>query len=67
MRTGPDDARHVIWAIGKSFSFYFMFFLKNINYCFYSLLCKATRMGPDNARHIVWAMGRSVPFYFVFF
>ena len=27
MRTGPDDARHVVLAIGKSFSFSFVFFL----------------------------------------
>ena len=26
MRTGPDDAGHIAWAIGKSFSFYFVFF-----------------------------------------
>ena len=65
MRTGPDNARHIIWAIGKSFSFSFVFF--NTNYCFYSLLHEAMRTGPDDAGQVVWAIGKSVSFYFVFF
>ena len=27
MRTGPDDAGRVVWAIGNSFSFYFVFLI----------------------------------------
>ena len=65
-RTGPDDAGHVVWAIGNSFPFYFMFF-NTTNYCFYSLLRKATRTGPDDAGQVVWAIGKSVSFILCFF
>ena len=46
-RTGPDNTGQVVWAIGKSVSFYFVFFF-NTDYCFYSLLCKIEGSGDGN-------------------
>jgi hypothetical protein len=32
MKTGPNDASGVVWALGELFFFFFVFF--NTNYCF---------------------------------
>ena len=43
-RKGPNNAKHVIWAIGE---FYFLLFhVFNTIYCFNSLLCN--REGSNN-------------------
>jgi len=26
MKTGPNDARHVVWALGECFLFFFVFY-----------------------------------------
>ena len=65
-RTGPNDARRVVWAIGE--------FFKYISLCFYILTnilstyrCNLQgmergravmmRTGPQDARHVIWAIG----------
>ena len=32
-KTGPNDARHVVWALGKSFFFFDVFVFFNTNEC----------------------------------
>ena len=68
MRKGPNDARHVIWALGECFLISFVFFDDNI--CFnadmtYNIQtmrlerlwkAKTARKGPNNVSSIIWAL-----------
>ena len=72
-RTGPNDDRRVVWALGELFLSFFRLFLiltKDLNYL-QVLITKCTtgwagttRTGPNDARHVVWALGK---FYYAFF
>ena len=76
MRKGPNNARHVVWALGECFLISFIFFDDNI--CFnadmtYNIKtmqlerlwkAKTVRKGPNNARHIVWAVCECFSFAF---
>ena len=69
---GPNNMRHVIWALGEFFFFvlfyingYFIVFIG----CIYDLSKRETvrtgriKMGPNDVRRIVWALGE----FFCFF
>src|ERR1700678_1357678 len=72
-KTGPNDIRHVVWALGTIFLIFnisshvlciltngFLFYLG----CIYVLQAREwfgwtamTKTGPNDARHVVWALG----------
>ena len=68
MRKGPNDARHIVWALGECFLISFIFFDDNI--CFnadmtYNIQttrlerlwkAKMARKGPNNVSSIVWGL-----------
>ena len=68
-KTGPNDTKHVIWAICKSFLFFFNVFT-NILYLLQVLihfidcskrrigleLVAMTKTGPNDAKRVVWAI-----------
>ena len=69
-KTGPNDARCVVRALGEFFFFslYFLILTYRI-FRFYWLNTQrrkavTTKKGPNDARHVVWALGK---FFFVFF
>ena len=69
MKTGPNDARHVIWAKGMCFYFTFMFFYTYYIFFFYLGFIGVykrqgglgwvvmRKTGPNDAKHVVWAIG----------
>ena len=77
MGNGPNDAGHVVWALGECISFFFSFVFIDSNACFFAYTAsnlhttrygdrqKSTTMGngPNENRHVVWALGaRFQPF-----
>ena len=69
MKTGPNDARRVVWAIGKFFFFFLSSFniLTNDYIVFSSNLhfegfrwAVIMKMGSNNAICIIWALGMSL-------
>ena len=69
--TGPNDARHVVWASGELFLFSSCFFLYLTIYIgtlnILRVQCGSTRAtttttGPNNVRRVVWALGE---FFFI--
>src|ERR1700678_156652 len=76
-KTGPNDARHVVWALDTFFFFCVLYILTNdfLFYlgCIYVLQAREwfgsmaiTKTGPNDARHVVWALG-TMFFIFIFF
>ena len=79
MRKGPNNARHVVWALGECFLISFMFFDDNI--CFIADMAyniqitqlerlwnvKMMRKGPNDTRCVVWALGECFLISFMFF
>src|ERR1700678_126639 len=72
-KTGPNDDRHVVWALGTMF-FILIFFschsFEDLG-CIYVLQAREwfrstaiTKTGPNDTRHVVWALGM---FLFSFF
>src|ERR1700728_700926 len=66
MQTGPNDARHVVWAIGMSFLisvrvFHILMIISVIFRLYLSNKCTRrpaiTQTGPNDARRVVWAIG----------
>src|ERR1700678_2339922 len=67
-KTGPNDARHIVWALGAMFLILFFYILTN-DFLFYLrpryvlqaregfVSMAITRTGPNDARHVVWALG----------
>ena len=71
---GPNDARHVVWAIGEFFIYFFRVFLTLIDILsIYSCNIRSTRagryrtirIGPNDAPGVVWALGEYI--FFLFF
>src|ERR1700678_2645828 len=70
-KTGPNDIRHVVWALGTIFLIFnffshvlyiltdgFLFYLGCIRYNGRVFGWTAmTKTGPNDARHVVWALG----------
>ena len=72
-KTGPDDAKCVIWVVGEFFLSKFQFFSFILTfYCIPRLLYTAymtgrvvtVKTGPNDVGHVVWALGE---FFFIFF
>ena len=68
--TGPNDARHVVWALGDFF-FLCSFLILNDIYSMEgspraSSKAMRTIMGPNGAKCVVWAHGEYLFFLFVF-
>ena len=64
MKTGPNNARCIIWAISK-FYIYFILCLINTNKYIKVLFvfkgfreAVAEEMGPNDARHVVWVISK---------
>ena len=76
METGPNDARHVIWARSK-FYFYslFVLLLLMLLTSVYKLNTQrrvrkkgmVTKTGPNDARRVVWANSKSFFSFLLFF
>ena len=76
-KMGPNNVRHVIWALGES-SFFFLFILFNTNNFFivsigyiYGIhrrkragMTRTTKTGQNDTSHVIWALGE---FFFFFF
>ena len=76
MRKGPNNARHIVWALGECFLISFVFFDDNI--CFnadmtYNIQttrlerlwkAKMVRKGPNDVSSIVWTLGECFSFVF---
>ena len=76
-KTGPNNMRCVIWALGEFFFFFFFFLFCVIGYfivfigCIYNLSERETvrttgriKMGPNDVRCVVWALGEFFCFLF---
>ena len=76
-RTGPNDARCIVWALGEYKSFFFEFFLllTNLLQHLYVLnyeitlqrvrwKVEARKMGQNDARHVVLALGECIFYFF---
>ena len=76
-KTGPNDVRHIIWAIGMYSFLFCAFLLLVINvYLSYMDAVKAQggfrwammENGPnDVSRHVVWALGMFFLIFYMFF
>ena len=69
MKTGPNNARSIVWALGEFFFLFFSYFLAYwlMFYSLYRILftkyvtgewwrVATTKTGPDNAGHVIWAL-----------
>ena len=79
-KTGPNDASCVVWAIGKSFFLFSLFFIHSNRFFFVYLgLIRVInrwrglgwpamrKTGPNDAKRVVWAIGKSFFFSLRFF
>ena len=67
IKTGLNDVRHVVWALGEFFCFLFVLFYINGCFivfigCIYDLGKRGMvrtmgriKIGPNDVRHVVWA------------
>ena len=78
MGNGPNDTRHVVWAlVGVFYCFPFIFLCEYMFYCifrfqhtmWYGDRWKAMTLGngPNDARHVVWALGECISFFLRFY
>ena len=67
MITGPNNARHVVWALGERFLFRIFY----TNLCFISVLnmyatryvlgrAGTTKPGPNDAKCVIWTLGELI-------
>ena len=71
-KTGPNDARRVVWALGEYFIILLSFFLmltKDLLYVLVPIMKYVTgwagtaKTGPNDARCVVWAVCEFILFY----
>ena len=59
-KKGPNDTRHIIWALGGSFFFLSLYYLILTIFFIHKReragMPSMTKKGPNDMRHIIWAL-----------
>ena len=77
-KKGPNDAFNVVWAIHKSFSFFFLCLFLTVYFLLTNIMLpieceiretkvETTKTGPNDAKHVVWAIGKFFFLTFMFY